>query len=63
MLGQNNWDSDALWIPLSLSLFFFSPSIFHADGDVTDGNLKFFSQLWEFGGDAKGMWWEKYKYI
>lgn len=22
-------------------LFFFSPSIFHADGDVTDGNLKF----------------------
>uniref|UniRef100_A0A8C1NBS5 Capping protein regulator and myosin 1 linker 3 n=1 Tax=Cyprinus carpio TaxID=7962 RepID=A0A8C1NBS5_CYPCA len=27
--------------PSTLSLFFFSPSIFHADGDVTDGNLKF----------------------
>lgn len=26
---------------LSPSLFFFSPSIFHADGDVTDGNRKF----------------------
>uniref|UniRef100_A0A8C2GFQ5 Capping protein regulator and myosin 1 linker 3 n=1 Tax=Cyprinus carpio TaxID=7962 RepID=A0A8C2GFQ5_CYPCA len=27
--------------PSTPSLFFFSPSIFHADGDVTDGNLKF----------------------